>query len=529
MGYDKAAMQGVREANQFKIVMLGAEGAGKTCTVHSLLGKRFQPDQPSTVGADIHTSKVDRICFYDWKEREFQDDLREISIHYKHEMIKVSSKVSKSQRLVSESAGREVLQNTETPAGTTRIVIYDLGGQEIYYEVQFLFLASLDIVFLTFNASVDLDKPVARRHHYKMDKKTFEIKETLTNYQIIEATLHIIYSHCGMEGFEGSVSDRNPTVMMIATHSFNLDEDQKKIIVDTLFNRLPLKLLEHLPRNTKDAIHFIDNDKRDLETFHHLKTLAKEAAAFTVTEKCPIAYLKFEEKILTLSQKKTEISKEEAFDIAKEAGLEPTDEALQAVLEHYALNGILLYYSNDDALKNTIFVSPQRVSDLVTCVIKIHDYEEPRPSADLRLKYERFNKYGLLEEELLDDMLERRKILERKKLGYMKDYDKGTVLGLLEKFYLAIEVDRGTRFESEDSSYPLPDSGRVFFVPSMLVYNKPKGYKTPEGSIDNVVLYYFPDKFLPEIVFNRVLIITTKWCKVEGHRIHRYVIVTDIV
>ena len=28
-------------SNKFKIVMLGAEGAGKTSTVHSLLGKNF--------------------------------------------------------------------------------------------------------------------------------------------------------------------------------------------------------------------------------------------------------------------------------------------------------------------------------------------------------------------------------------------------------------------------------------------------------------------------------------------------------
>ena len=38
-------------SNKFKIVMLCAEGAGKTSTVHSLLGKEFQPEQPSTVGA----------------------------------------------------------------------------------------------------------------------------------------------------------------------------------------------------------------------------------------------------------------------------------------------------------------------------------------------------------------------------------------------------------------------------------------------------------------------------------------------
>ena len=59
--YEQAVKQGVRKANQFKIVMLGAEGAGKTCTVDSLLDKEFQPHQPSTVGADTHKANTD-IC-----------------------------------------------------------------------------------------------------------------------------------------------------------------------------------------------------------------------------------------------------------------------------------------------------------------------------------------------------------------------------------------------------------------------------------------------------------------------------------
>ena len=35
----------------------------------------------------------------------------------------------------------------------------------------------------------------------------------------------------------------------------------------------------------------------------------------------------------------------------------------------------------------------------------------------------------------------------------------------------------------------------------MLPHNKTEAYKTVEGHIDNVVLYYFPDQFLPDVVF----------------------------
>ena len=537
MAYEQAVKKGVHEANQFKIVMLGAEGAGKTCTVHSLLDKEFQPHQPSTVGADTHTADIcntftaDRILVCNWKTREFQHHLDDISVRHKHEMKQNITKTLRTQPLqhdevlestrqqskgkeyneVSRSAGLQVLRHKATPDGSIRIIIYDLGGQEVYYEVHYLFLASYDVVFLTFNASVSLDKPVVRRHRYTIFQKEYKTRETLTTYEVIEATLYTIYSHCGIDGNEKSLSHRNPTVIMIATHSHNLTEDEKRAITDTLFLRLPPKLCEHFPTSRNDAIHFVDNEKRDPATFNHLKAVAVKAAEYTLTEKRPIIYLKFEEKILTQSQQKTEISKEKAFSIAAEAGLEHTNEALLAVLQYYTIRGILLYYPDDKALKDTIFISPQWVSDLVTCVIKTHDYAEPRPTAELYNKCIRFDKFGLLEEELLDDML--------KRSGYSKDI----VLGLLEILELVIEIDRGTKFENEPDAYVTPSSGRVFFVPSMLVHNNKQDYATPKSHISNIILYHFPDKFIPDTVFNHVLILVTKWFNIEGHRIRWYV------
>ena len=43
MAYAIAVKKGMGVANQFKLVMLGAEGAGKTSTVKSLIDKDFQP------------------------------------------------------------------------------------------------------------------------------------------------------------------------------------------------------------------------------------------------------------------------------------------------------------------------------------------------------------------------------------------------------------------------------------------------------------------------------------------------------
>ena len=407
--------------------------------------------------------------------------------------------------------GQELLQSKTIIDDNIRIVIYDLGGQEIYYELQYLFLVSHDIVFLTFNASMDLDKPVVRRYRLTVLQTTHKTRETLTTYEVIKTTLHTIYCHCGVEGNEKSLSPCNPTVIMVATHSFNLTEDAKEVIADKLFCRLPAKLCDHFPSNRKHAIHFIDNKRQDSKAINQLKAVAVKAAAFTLAEERPITYLKFEEKILTLSLNENEISKEKALDIARQAGLEPTDEALLAILEYYTKKGILLYYPDHAALDNTIFIAPQWVSNLITCVIKTHDYVDKRFKADLHNKCVRFDKFGLLEEALLDGMVER------------SGYSKNIVLGLLEKFDLAIEIDRGTKFTCEDDSYVTPDSDRVFFVPSMLIHNETKTYVSPSGHIDNIILYHFPDKFLPYTIFNYVLVLVTRWCNIKGHCIRWYI------
>ena len=83
---------------------------------------------------------------------------------------KVDSELSSSSHKVEEvipdivaAHVEEVVNAKEVSDGDVRIVILDLGGQEIYYEIHFLFLAPEDIVLLTFDASKGFDQPVISR------------------------------------------------------------------------------------------------------------------------------------------------------------------------------------------------------------------------------------------------------------------------------------------------------------------------------------------------------------------------------
>jgi len=94
------------------------------------------------------------------------------------------------------------------------------------------------------------------------------------------------------------------------------------------------------------------------------------------------------------------------------------------------------------ALQDVVFVDPQEVSDLISSVISTHNCEPS--SADLQLSCDRYDTYGLLEEALLNDMLERCGCLHHKVI----------VLDLLEKFDLAVQVPVDIKF---NDSYQVPE------------------------------------------------------------------------
>ena len=175
--YLQASQKGTRAANQLKLVMMGAEGAGKTSTVGSLLDKRFQKNQESTIGAAVNRCIIDRILVSRWKETEMELQSQELPKLYKTEMKERMSKITKSlgekqipasiqQEEVPEEVVtkvKEVVEAKEVSSGDVRIVILDLGGQEIYYEVHFMFLAPEDVVLMTFDALKGLKQPVVCR------------------------------------------------------------------------------------------------------------------------------------------------------------------------------------------------------------------------------------------------------------------------------------------------------------------------------------------------------------------------------
>lgn len=534
IAYQQALKKGKRASKKFKLVLVGAEGAGKTSCAHSLLGKKFEPQQPSTVGAAVNTCTADRMFATKWKQIALDHQLKQLPKQFKHELKSCMSKVSSTEepaevekekvasfvqlekskpveqedKIPDELATKvqEVVDTQEIHDGDVQIIILDLGGQEIYYHVHFLFLAQEDVVFLAFDASKDLDEPVICRQRLTRFQDKIKTRGMQTNIQTIEILMQSVYSHCGKD-VDGKVyiSKRIPTIILVATHSKHLSVQQKNAITKKIFQRFSGRpFMNHLPRSRSEAIFFVDNSDRDPKVFEALQAVALKAAEHTISEECPISYLQFELEILEKSQSRAVISKQEALAIAEKSGLQGN---LTEVLNHYTLKGILLHYPEVKSLQNEVFVCPQEVSDMISSVVSTHNCEPS--SAELQGACDRYDSYGLLEEDLLDDMLKSAKRCK----------DKNTILGFLERFYLGVEVSRDTKFAEEDTSYETPANGRVFLVPSMLVYNAEEVPNRQKGEI--ILSYHFPDKFVPENVFCHVLVSLVSWCKLQCHHVHR--------
>ena len=536
---------GKRRANKFKLVLLGAEGAGKTSTAASLLNKDFKPEQTSTVGADVNTCTVDRILVSKWKHTNIAHHLEKLPKQFRSEIkayIKAFTPSDKKpvsstkepflqqeelthhgkkehslQQKMSEEdivKVREVIDTQEVDTNDVNIVMLDLGGQEIYYTIHFLFLAQEDVIFIAFNASKGLEslkEPVVTRQRLTRFQKKVKARGMQTNLKVLETAMLSVYSHCGKEVADHTlyVSNRIPTIVLVATHAKGLsllEKEAIRLFISESFCGKPF--VDHLPRSLAmgEAVFFIDNSERDPEVFDALRGVALNAAAPTMALECPISYLQFEADILRESQRKSIITKRRAADIAERAGLK---EVLDEVLNHFTMKGTLLYYPEVESLRSHVFISPQEVSNLVSTVISTDNCQPS--SAKLQRVCDRYDNFGLLEEALLDDLLEAAKRME----------DKSIILGFLVKFHLAVEVARETKFTEEDDSYSTPTKGAVYLVPSMLVYNEAKIYKRkPE---DFVILYHFPDKFIPEDGFNQVLVKMVNWSNQHHHHIQRYV------
>ena len=566
-----------------KMTFVGAEGAGKTSLIRTLIGKPFQSDEASTIGSyftkaissfinNSYIGSDDNLTYsrfhcLEWKEirtpevnslihSQFNRKISEAVEKHKElfgsdensidDFVNVESleernsigsftelqaddgvgndrvftdeehlKVSTSSKDLREAAYGSKM------ADQIRFVLSDYGGHIIFHNFHLLFTSEDDVISITIDASQDLDAPVIPRERCDYTKEKRRVAGMLTPLQTIHLWLQSIHARATIprDGNSYAMSRIYPTVLIVATHvSWWLFQKQPFIrkIRATLVDK---PYAQHLPIDDSVAFHFVDNKHRWLfkSAIVKLKNVLLLSAMRLFKKRHPVCYLKFEEAILiAVEEKKETLTLLEALELAVSCGItsirDTNDNDFLEALTHFTKKGVLLYYPDIPALQDTVFISPQWLADVFSSIITTHKLvKDGDPYRQAWLKYD---ECGILEEGFLDHILKESNNFE----------DKNVILGLFEKFNLAIKIPSGTRFTGK--SYQVDVTGSTYIVPSLLLddpsYREKFDvdcYKTDRDFVS--LAFYFPDRFLPETTMNQLLVKCIHWNVQRGYKLER--------
>ena len=571
-----------------KMTFVGAEGAGKTSLIRTLLGKPFQSDEASTIGAyftkalssftnksyidsddnltysrfhslewnEIRTPEVNSLIHsqFNRKMSEAVEKHKELSSTDGNDTDNSVSVESLEERnsvgsftelqAIDNANNDGVFKNEEhlndlevsisskdlreaaygaKMADQIRFVLSDYGGHLIFHNFHLLFTSEDDVISITVDASQDLDAPVIPRERCDYTKEKRTAAGMLTPLQTIHLWLQSIHARATkpqdvVDSY--AMSRIYPTVLIVATHvswwSFCKQPFIRKIRA-TLVDK---PYAQHLPLDDDVAFHFVDNKRRWLfkSRIVKLKDVLLLSARHLFKKRHPVCYLKFEEAILkAVDEKKEKLTLLETLELAVSCGItgkrDPNDNDFLEAMTHFTKKGVLLYYPDIPALWDTVFISPQWLADVFSSIITTHNLvKEGDPYRQAWLRYD---ECGILEEGFLNHIL--------KKTNNFKD--KNVILGLFEKFNLAIKIPSGTRFTGK--SYQVDETGNTYIVPSLLLddpsYRKMFDVDYCKTGCDFVSLaFYFPDRFLPETTMNQLLVKCIHWNVERGYKLERY-------
>ena len=580
--YKRALSDKSAPATLIKMTFVGAEGAGKTSLIRTLLGKPFQSDEASTIGAYftkaissiINNSDIDsddsltysRSHCLEWNEIKSPEVNLLIHKQFNKKMSEAVKKLSGSDE---ESPGElEVETNftTETRSlgsftelqpinddviatdkhsndlevstssrdlreaaygmkteDQIRFVLSDYGGHLIFHNFHLLFTSEDDVISITVDASQDLDAPVIPRERCDHSKRKRTAAGMLTPLQTIHLWLQSIHARATkpQDANSHAMSRIFPTVLIVATHISWLFFRKRDFIRKIRASLLLKPYAEHLPENDDFAFHFLDNKHRWLyrKAIVKLKNVLLCSAKRLFRKRHPVSFLKFEEAILNVVEgRKEKLTLLETLEIAISCGItdkrDTNDQDFLVALAHFTKKGVLLYYPDIPALRDTVFISPQWLADVFSSIITTHKLV--KEGNEFRQAWLRYDEYGVVEERFLNYILKQSNNFENKDI----------ILGLFEKFSLAVKIPSSTRFTGE--SYEIDKTGSTYLVPSLLVDNPSyresfdvDSYKAGYDFIS--VAFYFPDKFVPETTMNQLLVKSIQWNVQRGYKVQRYV------
>ena len=527
-----------------KLLLFGAENVGKTCVTATLVGDPFQKNS-ATKGADIS------ICnAADWKKVTKEEVHQRLQIEYLSNLAicaesnTTSAKASISAEKESESistkkvapphlAEKEKQGRSNSAAksplpqvaaeemaavraakdqGVTKVfkmrnginvTILDFAGQVQYHNTHSIFVRKDNVIMIVFNASQPLSTNV------KVRSSTLQ-KDPMTYSQNIHFWMKTVHSICHEPGDATDKASLLPVIILVATHLDLLGasaEEAKEQIIQTLAKELKGKpYARHLAGHGEGLLNalrkyciFLSNKVRNTETIKQLQDVIIEVSFPILSREHPIIYLKIEKELLGIQ--KGVITIEEFHVVAQECGFLAAIDSKEFVcaVEHFHHNGTVLNFASIESLKKLIILSPHWVTKLLSYLLIAHPYKDTGNGRDIA--FNNLKQRGVLVESFLSYMLDC--FNNSGVTGYQIQLNEA--VDLMKWFGFLAQISPNTKILDMEDKIHTKETG-LYIVPSLLPNDEDqKGLPEKDDENVRIIYYYFPDQFLPPMLFNQVV------------------------
>ena len=331
-------------------------------------------------------------------------------------------------------------------------IIWDFGGQSVYYATHPIFLTKQAIYILTCDLSLDLYEEAKAPTKKGVYGNKIDTHYKKTNLDCLDFWMTSVYSLVGPNtNCQETVSpEMLPAVFLACTHADVLYQNKAdpNELADKTFGTLSDKIYGDLLKD----VFVVDNTKSGSnDECQGVKNLRETVLSVAkklplMKDVIPLKWLKYE-KVLRLLSKKgySWIPIERARQIASdECGID-NDEQFRTLLNFLHDQRILIHFSETANLEKMVILSPQWLIDIFKEVITVKRFKQTDKTV-ARL-WHNFEKTGILDKALLNQawrpLSDNRETCEN-------------LISIMEKFSLLC-------------AWPSDGTSQKYLVPSMLM------------------------------------------------------------
>ena len=373
-------------------------------------------------------------------------------------------------------------------------VIWDFGGQSVYYDTHPIFLTKKAIYILTCDLSHDPSQNANARTWKSMSGKKEETCCSRTNLDCLNFWMSSVYSLVSpnTDRQETLSPEMLPPVFLVCTHAdkpYRTDVNPGDLasgIYGSLKDKVYGKLLKGLfvVDNTKSGSG--DECQGVIKLRGKVLSFAKKLPQ--MNEAIPLKWLKYEKVLHLLSEEGYMWIRLTKRDIAREECGIDDDEQFRTLLNFLHDQRVLIHFNESPELEKMVILSPQWLIDVFKEVITFKSWEDVEE--DFEELWRNLEDFGILDEKLLNDSWRHL---------FVNQENCKSLIAVMERFSLLCE-------------WPSDESTKQYLVPSMLRSPPTSDVLELLASAQIPSLFVrFESRRVPPGLFSRLILLFHKW------------------